>query len=177
MYVQLLPYFEQGEVALATSAAPTYFPPCRDVDSIRLVDGGVWANNPTMIGVVEAVSMLGAPLDAISVLRLGTSDAVVRRPKHLDRGGRLLWATAAVNVIMRGQSLGITKQAVHLLGEGKVERLAPEVSEGLFALDRISTEELFGKAAHESRIWSLKFERKFAPHAAPEFCPEVPAIH
>ena len=163
------------KVALATSAAPTYFPPCREVDSIRLVDGGVWANNPTMIGVVEAVSMLGVSLEAISVLSLGTSDAVARRPKRLDWGGRVLWASAAVDVIMRGQSLGITKQAMHLLGEEKVERLDPKVPEGLFALDRISTEELLGKAAHESRILSPKFERKFAPHAAPEFHPEVPA--
>jgi patatin-like phospholipase/acyl hydrolase len=34
------------KVALATSAAPTYFPACREVDGLRLIDGGVWANNP-----------------------------------------------------------------------------------------------------------------------------------
>ncbi|RKX57992.1 MAG: hypothetical protein DRP28_05685, partial [Thermodesulfobacteriota bacterium] len=35
------------KVALATSAASTYFPSCLKLDHIRLVDGGVWANNPS----------------------------------------------------------------------------------------------------------------------------------
>lgn len=161
------------KVALATSAAPTYFPPCREVDSIRLIDGGVWANNPAMVGIVEAVSMLGVPLNAISILSLGTSDAVVRRPKRLDWGGRLLWAATAIDVIMRGQSMGVTKQAVHLLGEGRVERLDPKVPDGLFTLDKVSTDELLGKAAHESRIFSPIFATKFRSHVAPEFSPQV----
>src|SRR5450755_1816923 len=46
------------QVAMATSAAPTYFPAFSLPDEhVRLVDGGVWANNPSMVGVVEAVSM------------------------------------------------------------------------------------------------------------------------
>lgn len=36
------------KVAMATAAAPTYFPAYCGVDGIRLVDGGVWANNPTL---------------------------------------------------------------------------------------------------------------------------------
>lgn len=39
------------QVALATSAAPTYFPASDYTDSIRLIDGGVWANNPTVIAI------------------------------------------------------------------------------------------------------------------------------
>ena len=62
------------QVALATSAAPTYFPPCRLLDNIRHVDGGIWANNPTLVEIAEAVSMFGIPLDQISVMNLGTSD-------------------------------------------------------------------------------------------------------
>ncbi|MFT6443066.1 MAG: patatin-like phospholipase/acyl hydrolase, partial [Salibacteraceae bacterium] len=45
------------DVALATSAAPTYFP----IAEVELhnhkqyVDGGVWANNPSVIGFTEAI--------------------------------------------------------------------------------------------------------------------------
>jgi patatin-like phospholipase/acyl hydrolase len=42
------------KVALATSAAPTYYRPLRDA-GYTFVDGGVWANNPVMIAVTEAL--------------------------------------------------------------------------------------------------------------------------
>ncbi len=41
------------DVALATSAAPTYFP-IHDIDGKYYADGGVWANNPTLCGITEA---------------------------------------------------------------------------------------------------------------------------
>jgi uncharacterized protein len=61
------------DVALATSAAPLYFPAAR-VDGHRLIDGGVWANNPSVVAITEAVSMLDVPLRAIRVLNVGTID-------------------------------------------------------------------------------------------------------
>ena len=42
------------EVALATAAAPTYFP-VQEIDSVQYVDGGLFANNPIMVGLTEAV--------------------------------------------------------------------------------------------------------------------------
>jgi uncharacterized protein len=47
------------DVALATSAAPTYFAAASVAKDGRYVDGGVWANNPSLIALVEAVSSLG----------------------------------------------------------------------------------------------------------------------
>ena len=55
--------------ALATSAAPTYFPSCQVIDGMRLIDGGVWANNPTMVGLVEALTLLEIPIGSVRVLR------------------------------------------------------------------------------------------------------------
>jgi patatin-like phospholipase/acyl hydrolase len=43
------------DVAMATSAAPTYFPAAK-VDGHRLIDGGIWANNPSVVAITEAVS-------------------------------------------------------------------------------------------------------------------------
>jgi patatin-like phospholipase/acyl hydrolase len=42
------------DAALATSAAPTYFP-SHEIDGHALVDGGVFAANPTIAAVVEAL--------------------------------------------------------------------------------------------------------------------------
>lgn len=159
------------KVAMATSAAPTYFSSFRKVDHVRLVDGGVWANNPMMIGIVEAVSMLNIPLNAISVFSLGTTDEIKGRPTNLDRGGLWQWKTAAIDVVMRGQSIGAVTQAMHLLGRERVLRLDPKVPNKLFALDKLSAKELLSKAAHESRHVSPQFKTMFMDHIAPTFKP------
>ena len=157
------------KVARATSAAPTYFPAYTGIDHVRLIDGGVWANNPSMVAIVEAVSMLKIPLAAISVFSLGTTDEVKNRAEALDHGGTWLWKQAGVNVALRGQSIGSVTMAQHLLGPNKVARLDPAVPDGLFALDRLSESSLLGKAAHESRNFSPIFSELFAPHVADEF--------
>lgn len=159
------------KVARATSAAPTYFPTFCDVDNVRLIDGGVWANNPSIIGITEAISLLGIPLEQIYMLNLGTTDEVKSYPIKLDNGGRVKWAKAAIDIIMRGQSIGAHTQAQHLIGKEHVERLDPKVPDGLFALDKLSTEALLGKAAHESRYFSPKFKEIFVGHKAPEYSP------
>jgi patatin-like phospholipase/acyl hydrolase len=159
------------KVALATSAAPTYFPTFRAIDHVRLVDGGIWANNPVMVGITEAVSMLGQPLENIWMLSLGTTDEVKGRPMNLDYGGLWQWRKAAVDVILQGQNRGAQTQAQHLLGQERVIRLDPKVPEGWFALDKLSEKELLGKAAHESRILSPQFKKIFMTHIAPVFTP------
>jgi hypothetical protein len=42
------------DVALATSSAPTYFP-VHEHNEFLYADGGVWANNPSMCGLLEAL--------------------------------------------------------------------------------------------------------------------------
>jgi patatin-like phospholipase/acyl hydrolase len=159
------------QVALATSAAPTYFAACRSVSGIRLIDGGVWANNPTMVGIAEAISVLSVPLAAIRVLSIGTLDPVVNRRKLLNWGGKLAWANSAVDIVMRGQSLGAYKQALHLLGGDRVRRLEPRVPDNLYKLDKLSTDQLIAKAAHESRIFGPTFSKEFQPHVARDYAP------
>lgn len=162
------------KVALATSAAPTFFPCTREVDRIRLIDGGVWANNPTMVGIAEAIGTLDLPLDALSILSIGTSDEVTSRPNRLDRGGILAWAwgSVAINVVMRGQSIGVNNQAKFLLGNDRFERLSPKVAAGEFSLDGANkAEDLIGMASHYSRHFMPAFEHKFKCHEANPYTP------
>lgn len=162
------------KVALATSAAPTFFPCAREVDSLRLIDGGVWANNPTLVGIVEAYGTLKIPLEAISVLSIGTSDSISLRPTRLNSGGIIAWAlkNTAIDVIMKGQSIGINNQAKFLLGSEKVERLNPKVAAGEFSLDGAQkADDLIAKAAHHSRVFMPAFKAKFFVHCAPPYTP------
>jgi len=162
------------KVALATSSAPTFFPCTREVDSVRLVDGGVWANNPTMIAIVEAYDTLRIPMESLCVFSIGTSDAVSHRRSRLNSGGIVSWAVgnAAVDVIMRGQSLAAFHQATHLIGKDRVDRLNPQVAADEFSLDGVhKADDLIGKAAHHSRLFMPTFEQKFALHRAGRYEP------
>jgi uncharacterized protein len=103
------------DVALATSAAPTFLPAAR-VDGHRLVDGGTWANNPSVVAITEAVSLLGVPLDAIRILNVGTTDEVIDHPKKLDNGGLAAWAPHAVRLVLTASSRGAQGTAEHVAG-------------------------------------------------------------
>jgi patatin-like phospholipase/acyl hydrolase len=162
------------DVALATAAAPTYLPGMQ-LDDARLVDGGIWANNPAMVALTEAVGPLGQPLDTIRVFSLGTTTDVRRRSRRLDRGGLLPWAREAIEVLIRAQSESAIKQVCHFLGMDRVLRLNPIVPVGLLALDKVDAGHLMGLAGHESRIASPTFTRCFADHTAPAFTPYYPA--
>lgn len=162
------------KAGMATSAAPTYFSSFTDLDRLRLVDGGVWANNPSMVGIAEAVSMLNVPLNAIRVLSMGTTDELKSRPKSLDRGGQWHWRKEAVNVILRGQSIGANTMVQHLLGKDKVLRVDPKVPDGIFRLDKIAKDELLAKAAHVSRQTSPEVKEQFTDHIAETSFPYIP---
>jgi len=70
--------FKVVDVALATSAAPTYFPIVEmDYPNFKgtLVDGGVWANNPTLCGILEALEHFvgeGKEFSTYSVLSIAS---------------------------------------------------------------------------------------------------------
>jgi uncharacterized protein len=161
------------DVALATSAAPTYLPGM-SLDGARLIDGGIWANNPIMVAVTEAVGPLNTPLESIRVLSVGTATDLPRRSRRLDRGGLLPWARCAVEVLMRAQGESATKQARHFLGNDHVLRINPTVPTGALALDKVDAEDLIGRAGHESRVSSPAVARCFADHIAPAFVPYHP---
>jgi uncharacterized protein len=166
--------FPMWAVGMATCAAPTFFPAFRlPGDEVRLVDGGVWANNPAMVGVVEAVSMFGRGLDEIRVLSLGTTTSTRRRPSRLDNGGLLRWVRGpnVVDVLMAGQSVGVFTQVQHLIGPDNAHRLDPPAPPDLSRLDACDARELIGKAAHHSRVFAPLFEIVFAAHVAAPFQP------
>jgi hypothetical protein len=92
----------------------------------------------------------------------------------LNSGGVLTWATcnAAIDVIMRGQSIAAFNQATHLLGKEKVIRISPPVASSDFALDRVRrTDDLIGKASHYSRIFVPQFQQEFGGHTARHYTP------
>lgn len=111
-------------VGLATAAAPSYFRPLEH-GGYTLVDGGVWANNPIMLAVIEALICFDIGRDQIDVLSLGCGDDRygVSKPQIM-KGGLWHWKTI-MEAAMRLQSLAATNQARLLLGPPSVMRVDP----------------------------------------------------
>lgn len=119
------------DAALATSAAPTYFPPYAVGDYGYFADGGTFANNPSMTAVIEAIyqGYASGPSD-IMMLSLGTGANPVGIPSHavsnpLDWGvTHWLWpfsdgkvpATALLNLTMDATAELAAIQAQQMLG-------------------------------------------------------------
>ncbi len=123
------------DVALATSAAPTYFAaskfPLHEHNSY--VDGGVWANSPALVALVEAVHFMGQPLESIDILSVGTTGTPFNVSKKY-RSGILGWNAGLVEILMNAQQEAANAQAM-LLVNGRFHRINYQASRGQFALD------------------------------------------
>ena len=70
-----LPYDRDREVQLrdavmASCAAPTFFDPEKSGDYL-LADGGLWANNPSIIALTEAMSKFKVNIEDVKILSIG----------------------------------------------------------------------------------------------------------
>jgi uncharacterized protein len=141
------------EIALATSAAPSFFPTYISSNGLAMVDGGMWANNPTFIGIVEAITKLSWDANSLSVLSLGcTTNPVNFKLARLLGLGKLYWAKNSIDLFLAGQScsaLGMTRQ---FIGANNLLRISPIVSNGRFNLDGVKEiNELKGMGSNEAR--------------------------
>lgn len=126
------------DVALATAAAPTYFPTHVTENGIGLLDGGLWANNPVGLATVEAVGVLDWPRDQLYVLSIGCSEEALRIPVT---GGIGAFGRCAIEVMMLGQSraaIGTAKLLTQHSDERKhLYRYNTVVPAGTFAIDSV----------------------------------------
>ena len=111
-------------VARATGAAPTYLPPLELDAGLRLIDGGMWANNPVQIAVNEALGYLAVPQDRIAALRIGTTSEVSAATDYpRDPGGvGVKQVSLFVNLMMRGQSQLLAAEFVTFWGRSDLSR-------------------------------------------------------
>jgi predicted acylesterase/phospholipase RssA len=107
------------EVAMATSAAPTYFPVHRINEEIY-ADGGMFANSPDMIAVHEAERFLGVDRNEISVLSVGTTTTAFAFSDSGDLDlGLIGWMKGQrLTGVMIGSQQAITNDMMrHMFGE------------------------------------------------------------
>lgn len=104
--------FKDGDItmvdaALATSAAPSYLP-IHEINNALYCDGGMWANNPALTGVIEALEYFvgeGKEFDSYSVLSLPTiSNPTGWAGKSSKNMSLKDWSGKILDPAMEGQS-------------------------------------------------------------------------
>lgn len=122
-------------VARATSAAPTYLKGHEHSESGQIfIDGGVWANNPVMIAMVEALSSYDISIGQIEVLSIGTGNQPFELSRNRVFAGLLAWR-AVVKAAMFLTTDNATSQAMLLLGPDNFLRIEPTGQAGSIELD------------------------------------------
>lgn len=119
------------QAALATSAAPTYFDPYStsytDLNGMKQsfsnkVDGGVVANNPTLLTIIEAQKAFNKQLSDLQVLSIGTGHQRFVDACERKRWGIKYWMLESgrkrlIELFMQGQSQ-LVENLISLLQNG-----------------------------------------------------------
>lgn len=164
------------DVALATAAAPVYFPAHRLPSGSHLLDGGVWANNPIGLAAVEAVGVMRWPGNSVRILSLGCTEETSifqEDPGFLGVGG---FGGNVIGLMFQGQSRSALGTAKILTGHphdgSKVWRYSPQVPLNTFRLDSVAQiERLAGLGAAEARAALPSLNAEFLAAPRPPFTP------
>ncbi|QSQ21801.1 patatin-like phospholipase family protein [Pyxidicoccus parkwayensis] len=152
------------EVALASAAAPTYLPAVQIEGFGTYLDGGLWANNPSLVGLIEARRYLGVDLPSVGLLSVGTGSRK-RHFRHQDirNRGRLRWAPEVVEVALTAQAEAAHEQARLLVGEERYLRIDVELPHDI-ALDDLREMDTLEHLGREAGMRHLRdVERLLSP--------------
>lgn len=145
------------DVALATSAAPTYFP-IHEHNDILYADGGLWANNPSLCGLLEALKFFVGPQKQFSTFKILSVSSVTQPsgwPSTSKRNRSFRhWGNKLFQASMDGQAyfndFFLTNIIEHIQPSGTYYRIpAPQLGKeqmGMIDMD----------IAHSSALKTLK---------------------
>jgi uncharacterized protein len=138
------------EAALASSAAPTYFDAVEVKDPISnatYIDGGVWANNPVLPAIAEAVRHLKIPLDRIDVLSVGTLGTEADFTKALG-SGLAGWVRDSADLFFAAQESSAAIIADSLLTPSRHLRVNQQTSVSIKLDDTEALDEMAWRGAN-----------------------------
>ncbi|MGH8160833.1 MAG: CBASS cGAMP-activated phospholipase [Gammaproteobacteria bacterium] len=172
------------DVALATSAAPIYFP-IATIDNQLFADGGLFANAPDLVALHEANEFFGQSDSKVRMLSIGTLSGAYALPASTKRE-RGVWdwlrppAFPLIQTILAAQQQFSTQIVAHRLGSNYVridgqpadavmrdvgmDKTSAESQQVLLGLaakhvtDQVGTDRVQQFLTHASREWLYKGE-------------------
>lgn len=125
------------DIALHTTAAPTIFPAVKD-NGLVMIDGGIWANNPIMNALVDALACFDVARENVRILSIGTGEATFSLSEAAQTGGKKDWAILLPFLAAsRAQSKNALGQAYLLVGKDNITRIDVPESDNAIALDDV----------------------------------------
>lgn len=96
------------DVALATSAAPTYFP-VKEINNVHYVDGGLFANNPVLVGLTEYLFKWAhtGKFDGVEILSISSCEKTNGENPKFKYRSFLGWKNTLFDSYSNGQSKSI----------------------------------------------------------------------
>jgi patatin-like phospholipase/acyl hydrolase len=133
--------YRLADIARATSAAPTYFSPAliyaKDNTSRHLVDGGVYANNPAMCALVEAVK-LWPDLDVKDYCMLSVGTGKTEKSYEWEkthRYGFIRWLEPIIDILTSSVAETVDFQMQQLFSSNNVPQSYIRIEPPLLASD------------------------------------------
>ena len=114
------------DAILASCAAPTFFAP-KSVDNFLLADGGLWANNPSTVAFVEALSVLEKKAQAVRMLSVGTGHSVKMYRNRRGWGFITGWGGAKLTSYVMTLQSQASANTSKLLLKGNYLRINPDI--------------------------------------------------
>jgi patatin-like phospholipase/acyl hydrolase len=134
-----------ADIARATSAAPTFFPPfhlVKDDQDYALVDGGVFVNNPSMAAYAEAMSLY-PDAERVVVVSAGTGDRQDQITYAAAKEWGLLgWAKQIVPVFMDSVSEAVDYELRSLPRCTYYRLQVPHLQDASSEMDNVEPENL-----------------------------------
>jgi patatin-like phospholipase/acyl hydrolase len=152
------------DVAVRTSAAPTFFPIYQGY-----IDGGVVANNPGMCALAQTINpgMAGRRLEDVVLLSMGTGINLKYLEAENEEWGIVQWARHMLSLMLEGSAGTVHYQCRMMLG-ARYRRINPVLPEpiGLDGFDRLELLREIGERENlnrEVRWLRDYFENRKAP--------------
>lgn len=163
------------DVLLSTTAAPTFLPAYSFSNRGRYIDGGVGANNPSYIAVVEALTSCKWNAEEVCVLSVGCTDDYVKFSNNKKVNG--IHVMDIISFFMRAEaqySENISKLLLNNERERYI-RINANISKNECALDNVTEQALqclIQYAKNESKKYMVEVGRIFINEPKQEFVPE-----
>ena len=115
-----------SDAILSSCSAPLYFNPHQVHDKLY-ADGGLWANNPSLAAITNALETEGVNVNKIKMLSIGTGYVMSRSFEKKDmlvkKWGILKWRKVLVKLVMSLNAEQVVKTTSSILKEDNYVRL------------------------------------------------------